>query len=349
MRRSLTSVLYSERRIREYSLRIGSPGKSRISEPIESGMKEQVIPAKRNENVNTRVQARRELFSRTDRVAYSFLLPFAILFVAFSLYPFFVGLYLSFTDNSPLAKETHFIGFANYVQVLINDRIFVDSLKNTFYYVIIVVPAQVALGLVFALYINKQLFGHQISRMAFFAPFVLSVSVVGIVWGWMLETRYGLLNLSLAAIGLPGNTPWLSNISWVMVGIGLSSLWWHIGISMVLFLAGLQDIPAELREAAVIDGANSWQVFWNVTLPLLRPVGVLVFILALIDAMKVFGQPWFMTNGGPAGASTTVVYDLYLNFQSTKMGYASAIGFLLLVIILIIALIRQFALKEELT
>src|SRR5581483_9293345 len=312
-------------------------------------MKEQVLAAEKQAKSQARVQARRGFFSRHDRIAYSFLIPFAILFIAFSLYPFLAGLYLSFTDNSPLVRETHFIGLTNYIQILLNDRIFVDSLKNTFYYVIIVVPAQVVLGLVLALYINKRLFAHEISRMAFFAPFVLSVSVVGIVWGCIRETRYGLLNLSLAAIGLPGNTPWLSNISWVMIGIGLSSLWWHIGISMVLFLAGLQDIPAELREAAVIDGANGWQVLWHVTLPLLRPVGVLVFILALIDAMKVFGQPWFMTNGGPAGASTTVVYDLYLNFQSTKMGYASAIGFLLLVIILIIALIRQLALKEDLT
>lgn len=312
-------------------------------------MKEQVIPAKPKENLQAHAQLGRGLFSRKDRVAYSFLIPFAILFVAFSLYPFFAGLYLSFTDNSPLAKETHFVAFANYIQILLNDRVFISSLKNTIYYVIIVVPAQVVLGLVFALYINKRLFGHEISRIAFFAPFVLSVSVVGIVWGWMLETRYGLVNLTLGTIGLPGNIPWLSNVDWVMIGIGLSSLWWHVGISMVLFLAGLQDIPVELREAAVIDGASGSQVLWHVTLPLLRPVAVLVSILGLIDAMKVFGQPWFMTNGGPAGASTTVVYDLYLNFQSTKMGYASAIGFLLLVIILLVALIRQFAIKEDLT
>lgn len=290
---------------------------------------------------------RRRLLTRQDVIAYSFLLPFGVLFVAFSLYPFVAGLILSFTDNSPLATETHFVGLENYIKVLFQDRVFLSSLRNTVYYSVLLVPAQAVLGLALALYVNKKLLGHQISRMAFFAPFVLSVSVVGIVWGWMLDTRYGLLNLALGAIGLPSNTPWLSNVNWVMIGIALSSLWWHVGISMVLFLAGLQDIPPELREAAMIDGANSWQILLHVILPLLRPVAILVFTLALIDAMKVFGQPWFMTNGGPAGASTTVVYALYLNFQSTYMGYASAIGFLLLIIILLVAFLRQLAFKEE--
>lgn len=310
-------------------------------------MKESAYVSAEQTHSAVRAPARRRFFTRKDGTAYSFLIPFGVLFVAFSLYPFIAGLVLSFTDNSPLAPETHWVGLENYIKILFDDRVFIESLRNTFYYVLILVPAQVVLGLALALYVNKKLFGHEISRIAFFAPFVLSVSVVGIVWGWMLDTRYGLLNLSLGAIGLPGNIPWLSNINWVMIGIALSSLWWHVGISMVLFLAGLQDIPPELRESAMIDGANSWRVLRHVTLPLLRPVAVLVFTLALIDAMKVFGQPWFMTNGGPAGASTTVVYDLYLNFQSTHMGYASAIGFLLLVIILLIAVLRQLTLKEE--
>ncbi len=311
-------------------------------------MKERALASPdHSQTASDRARRRRRLFTRKEGIAYSFLLPFGILFILFSLYPFIAGLLLSFTDNSPLAKETHFVGLDNYIKILFNDRVFMSSLRNTVYYSILLVPAQVLLGLGLALYVNKKLLGHELSRMAFFAPFVLSVSVVGIVWGWMLDTRYGLLNLALGGLGLPGNTPWLSNVNWVMFGIALSSLWWHVGISMVLFLAGLQDIPPELREAAMIDGAGSWQILLYIPLPLLRPVAILVFTLALIDAMKVFGQPWFMTNGGPAGASTTVVYDLYLNFQSTQMGYAAAIGFLLLVIILLVALVRQFTLKEE--
>lgn len=287
------------------------------------------------------------LLTRQDRIAYSFLLPFVLLFVGVTLYPFVDGFILSFTDASPLAPETHWVGLDNYASLLLHDVLFRSSLLTTLLYAALLVPAQAILGLLLAVYVNRKLLGHQLSRLAFFAPFVLSVSVVGIVWGWILETRYGLLNVTLAALHLPGNTPWLTNVNWVIAGIVLSSLWWHVGFSMVLFLAGLQEIPSELREVAEIDGAGAWQVLWYVTLPLLRPVTVLVVVLSLIDAMKVFGQPWFMTNGGPAGASTTVVYDLYLNFQSLHMGYASAIGFCLLVIILALTGLRSLVVREE--
>jgi multiple sugar transport system permease protein len=297
--------------------------------------------------VGQRGRSRRQWFTRQDRVAYSFLLPFMLLFTVITLYPFVTGFIFSFTDKSPLVPDTHWVGLDNYTTLLFDDSLFRDSLSNTLFYVLLLVPAQAVLGLLLALYVNRKLFGHQLSRLAFFAPFVLSVSVVGIVWGWILETRYGLLNLALGDLGLPATTPWLTNVHWVMVGIVLSSLWWHVGFSMVLFLAGLQDIPAELLEVAQIDGAGAWQRLRYVTLPLLRPVVLLVVVLSVIDAMKVFGQPWFMTNGGPAGASTTVVYDLYLNFQSLHMGYASAIGFCLLVIILALALVRQVFVREE--
>jgi len=290
---------------------------------------------------------RARLLSRQDRIAYSFLLPYLLLFALVMLYPFVNGFILSFTDASPLAPETHWVGLENYGNLLFRDALFRTSLATTLIYALLLVPAQAILGLLLAIYVNQKLWAHQVSRLAFFAPFVLSVSVVGIVWGWMLETRYGLLNLGLAVLGLPGNTPWLTNVSWVIPGIAVSSLWWHVGFSMVLFLAGLQQIPAELREVAQIDGANAWQVLWFVTLPLLRPVTILVVVLSLIDAMKVFGQPWFMTNGGPAGASTTVVYDLYLNFQSLHMGYASAIGFCLLIIILAMTMLRYVVARDE--
>ena len=287
------------------------------------------------------------LLSRQDRIAYSFLLPFLLLFTLVTLYPFLTGFVLSFTDSSPLAQETHWVGLDNYGTLLFRDVLFRTSLLTTIIYAVLLVPAQAIVGFLLAVNVNQKLWGHQLSRLAFFTPFVLSVSVVGIVWGWILETRYGLLNLALAAVGLPGNTPWLTNVNWVIPGIVISSLWWHVGFSMVLFLAGLQEIPAELREVAQIDGAGFWQVLWHVILPLLRPVTVLVVVLSLIDAMKVFGQPWFMTNGGPAGASTTVVYDLYLNFQSLHIGYASAIGFCLLVIILAMTLLRYMVPREE--
>jgi multiple sugar transport system permease protein len=292
-------------------------------------------------SVRRQSRGRRLALTRQDRVAYSFLLPFLVLFTAVTLYPFLSGFFLSFTDMSPLAPESHWVGLDNYSTLLVGDPVFRNSIGNTVLYVVLLVPAQAVVGLLLALYVNKKLWAHQVSRLAFFAPFVLSVSVVGIVWGWILETRYGLLNLGLGAAHLPASTPWLTNVNWVMGAMVIASLWWHIGFSMVLFLAGLQDIPHELREVAQIDGASAWQSLWYVTLPLLRPVTSLVVVLGVIDAIKVFGLPWFMTNGGPAGASTTVVYDLYLNFQSLHMGYASAIGFCLLIIMLALALVRR--------
>jgi multiple sugar transport system permease protein len=282
-------------------------------------------------------------------VPYSFLLPFMIVFVAFTLYPFLSGFYLSFTNSSPLMRVTQFVGLDNYRAIIVRDQQFHDSLRNTAIYALLLVPAQTIGGLLLALYVNQKLWAHQLSRLAFFAPFVLSVSVVGIVWGWILDTRYGLLNLLLGAVGLPGNTPWLTNVNWVMLALALASFWWRVGFSMILFLAGLQDIPSDLREAAQVDGAGARQVFLNVTLPLLRPVAVLVVTLAFLEAIKAFGLMFFLTNGGPAGVSTTVVYNLFIKFQSLHMGYASAIGFLLLLITMAIALVRQFALSEQLT
>jgi multiple sugar transport system permease protein len=289
----------------------------------------------------------RGLAWRRAFVPYSFLLPFLIIFAAFTLYPFLSGFYLSFTNSSPLQRVTQFVGLDNYRTIILRDQQFHDSLRNTAIYALLLVPAQTIGGLLLALYVNQKLWAHQLSRLAFFAPFVLSVSVVGIVWGWILDTRYGLLNLLLGAIGLPGTIPWLTNVNWVMLGLSLASLWWRVGFSMILFLAGLQDIPADLREAAQVDGAGSRQVFLHVTLPLLRPVAVLVLTLAFLEAVKAFGLMFFLTNGGPAGVSTTVVYNLFLKFQTLHMGYASAIGFLLLLMTMAIALVRQFALREQ--
>lgn len=300
---------------------------------------------------NGHQQTRRQRWARWNRrlVPYSFLLPFMLLFAVFTLYPFLNGLALSFTDYSPLAPSTHWVGIDNYRRLVADDRPFHHSLQNTLLYAALLVPAQTVVGLLLALYVNDRRWAHQLSRAAFFAPFVLSTSVVGIVWGWILDTRYGLLNLALEAIGAPSGIPWLTNVNWVMAGLTLVSLWWRAGFSMVLFLAGLQDIPRDLREAAQVDGANNRQVFLHITLPLLRPVTVLVATLALIEAVKAFGLMFFLTNGGPASASTTVVYSLYLKFQSLNMGYASAMGFLLLLVTVIVAFVRHLALTDQAT
>lgn len=289
-------------------------------------------------------------FSRNDLIAYSFLLPFAIFFGIFTLGPFITGVGLSFTDHHILRPGTEFVGFENYVELVTDDPVFHRSVINTLYYTAILVPATVIIGLLLALYINSKLFGHTFSRIILFAPYVLSVSVTSLVWAWILDSQYGLLTLYLSKIpGVPSNIPWLSNIHLVMPSIALLSIWWQTGFSMILFLAGLQDIPNELIEASKIDGAGTFQTFWFVTLPLLRPVLTLTITLTLIVSMKVFGPMYIITQGGPAARSYSVVYYLFMQFRRLELGYASSVGILLLLMILLITLIRMILLRDQTT
>lgn len=282
---------------------------------------------------------------RKDLIAYTFLIPFLLFFVVFRLYPLFSGVYVSLTDYNVLRPEANFIGLGNYRELL-GDVRFHRTLLNTVQYTLMVVPGQVILGLFLALYVNKRFPGSLFSRVTIFAPYVLSVSVTSFIWLWILETKNGLLNLALAWLGLPGNTPWLTSSDWAMIAVAITSLWWNAGFSMVVFLAGLQDIPSHLREAALVDGANNRQVFFHVTLPLLRPVVLLVITLGMIQSMQVFGQMYIMTQGGPAGATESVVYQILLEFREYRMGYSAAVGFALMFIILLLTILRQQLVRE---
>ncbi len=176
---------------------------------------------------------------------------------------------------------------------------------------------------------------------------MLSVTVTSFIWGWIFETRYGLLNLALRALGARGNIPWLTSSQWAMPAIAITSIWGGAGFAMIIFLAGLQDIPSELKEAAQVDGANAWQTFFSVVLPILRPVVLLVVTLGLISGMKVFGQMYIMTQGGPGGTTKSVVYEILDEFGSMRTGYSAAIGYALLVIILVLTAIRQRLVREQ--
>ena len=283
---------------------------------------------------------------KKDVIAYSFLLPFLVLFIVFTLYPAVSGLYVSLTDYNVLQPVKNFVGLANYEELLTSGRFF-RSLKNTGYYTLLVIPGQVIIGLALALYVNMKLWGHTFSRVVIFAPYVLSVSVTSFIWGWILETNYGLLNLVLGAIGLGGNIPWLTSRQWAMPGIAITSVWGGVGFTMIMFLAGLQDIPSEVREAAKVDGANRWQIFLFVVLPMLRSVIMLVITLGLINGMKVFGQMYIMTQGGPGGITKSVVYEMLDEFGSMRMGYSAAIGYTLTIIILVLTLVRQSLVRES--
>ena len=205
---------------------------------------------------------------RIDWSAYVFILPFFVSFLTFLVAPILFGGYVSLTEWG-IVGEPKWIGFDNFVRAFADPwvpKIWANTLK----YGLIVIPGVTVTGLLFALYVNQQRPGHTFARTAFYAPHVVSVTVIGLIWVWMLDTRFGLVNQYLGGLGVP-DIPWLTNPSWVLFGVSLAAIWWEVGFCMVVLLAGLQDIPRELREAAAVDGANAWTTFWRVVLPLLRP------------------------------------------------------------------------------
>jgi len=171
--------------------------------------------------------------------------------------------------------------------------------------------------------------------------------VIGLVWVWILDTQLGLLNQYLGRLGLDP-VPWLTSPAWVLVGVGIASVWWDAGFSMVILLAGLQDIPNELREAARVDGASRFQVLRDVVLPLLRPALSLVITLLVIGTLRVFSQIYIMTNGGPANASASVIHYIYqVGFRKYELGYAAALSLMLFATILVVTLVELRVFRER--
>ena len=282
---------------------------------------------------------------RIDWSAYLFVLPFFLPFVVVTLGAALFGVYVSFTDWGIIGAP-HWVGLKNYYRAVADPWVW-KTWSNTLRYGGLVVPATTLTALAMALFVNQRWRGYTFARAAFYAPNVVSVTVIGLVWVWMLDTQYGLVNQYLGRFGIP-DVPWLTNPHWALYGIGVASVWWDAGFSMVVLLAGLQDIPPELRETAAIDGANGLQTLAYVTLPLLRPALSLVVTLLIIGTLRVFSQIYIMTNGGPAGASASVIHYVYeIGFSKYQLGYAGAISVMLFVTILIMTVIQLRVFREK--
>jgi multiple sugar transport system permease protein len=282
---------------------------------------------------------------RIDWSAYVFVLPFFASFLVFLVAPIFFGGYVSLTEWG-IVGDPKWIGLDNYTRAF-SDPWVPKIWTNTLKYGLIVVPSVTAVGLLFALYVNQQRPGHTFARTAFYAPHVVSVTVIGLVWVWMLDTRFGLVNQYLGGFGVP-DIPWLTNPSWVMFGVAIAAIWWEVGFSMVVLLAGLQDIPRELREAAAVDGANAWTTFWRVVLPLLRPALSLVITIEVIATLRVFSLIYVMTNGGPAGASASVIsYVFEMGWAKYQLGYAAALSMMLFATILVVTIVELKLVRES--
>ncbi|MCL4250095.1 MAG: sugar ABC transporter permease [Anaerolineae bacterium] len=279
--------------------------------------------------------------------AYLFVLPYLIFFLAFRLGPALVGLGMAFT-NWRIVGQPDWVGFSNF-EAMTRDTRFLDALRNTAVFTVLTVPLLIIVGLALAIFMNQPRRGRTIGRVAVFIPYVLMSTVVGVLWTWMLERDFGLVNSYLKYLGI-APVPWLLNENVALYGIILTTIWWTVGYSMVLFLAGLQDIPEELYEAARIDGASPWALFRFVTIPLLSPTIFLVALLSIINSFQVFDQAYVMTSGGPGTSTLTLVQYVYTAaFQFSRMGYGAAIAVVLFVILIAIALIQARSYRRGLT
>lgn len=259
--------------------------------------------------------------------------PTLLVSIVFTLFPVLFSLFLSFHRWDILKPAKPFIGIDNYARML-DDAEFWLSLKNTVIFTIGVVGLETPLALLIALVLTRKLRGLALYRAAFFTPAVTSTIAVAVVWAWVFNPQYGIINQALAVFGIDG-PGWLADPQWALPAIIIMSIWKNAGYHMVIFLAGLQEIPESYYEAASIDGATSWQKFLHITWPLLAPTTGFVLITNVIFSFQVFGPVYVMTNGGPMRATTVVVYYLYQRaFQFREMGYASAIAWVLFLIIL---------------
>jgi multiple sugar transport system permease protein len=234
--------------------------------------------------------------------------------------------------------------------VLAHDPTFLHSIFNNIFFAIVVIPLQTGLGLLLALLVNQKLKGRNFFRTIYFSPVVTSLVVISIVWTFLYDKNVGLMNqvLKTASFSRLGLVDWLGNPSTAMLAIIIMSVWQGVGLQMILFLAGLQDIPEQLYEAAGIDGASPWQQFVNVTVPGLRNVTVFILISITIAAFQLFSQVWVMTQGGPNGATSTVMFDIVQQgFVEQNIGYASAMSVIFFLFIIAIALVQRYATREQ--
>jgi putative chitobiose transport system permease protein len=271
---------------------------------------------------------------------YLFLLPALLVLGLTVFYPALQAFLLSFTRYEyDITQSPQWVGLANF-QNLLADQVFWQTLGNTVIYLVGVVPILVTVPLGLAILVNRALPGIRWFRAAYYTPVVISMVVAGIAWRW-LYAETGLLNQLLKGLHLSEGIPWLTSPNWALFSVMAVTVWKGLGYYMVIYLAGLQSIPAELYEAAMIDGSEGWQKHWDITIPLMRPYLFLVAVISAISATKVFEEVYIMTQGGPRNSSKTIVYYVYEHaFQDLEISYACTIGLVMFLLILSLSILR---------
>lgn len=285
-------------------------------------------------NKNIRIYNKGEVIT-----GYLFLVPNIFGVLIFTAIPVVVSFLLSFFSWE-LIRPPVFVGFQNFKNLL-NDDNFIQVVKNTIYYVGVYVPVNIILAIIIAVWICSVTKGTTIFRTAFFLPVLVPTVAAAFLWKYLLHPEIGVVNMALNLIGITGPS-WLGNTKTAMLGIIMMSGWKQVGYNMVIFIAGIKSIPAQLFEAAKIDGANSWQRFWKITLPMISPALFFGIVMTVITSFQVFDQAYIMTLGGPANATNTIVMYIYQNgFQYFKMGYAASMAWLLFVVIFIMTMMQM--------
>ncbi|AEC21597.1 glycerol-3-phosphat transport system, permease component [Pusillimonas sp. T7-7] len=267
------------------------------------------------------------------------LLPAIVLLAAFTHYPALATLWNSFFSTPKARRPAVFVGIDNY-RAMTDDPVFWQALWNNLAYALVTIPVSVAIALIMALWVNRQIAGRSFLRLAYFTPTVLPMVAVANIWLFFYTPQYGLVDQIAGVFNLPGMN-WLGNRSTALPALMLVTIWKESGFFMIFYLAALQQVPPSLREAALLEGASRWQYFWRVLLPLLMPTTLFVLINALINAFRLVDHVLVMTKGGPDNASTLLLFYIYeVGFSYWDTSYAATLSVVLLLILSITALIK---------
>ncbi|WP_447925323.1 carbohydrate ABC transporter permease [Georgenia muralis] len=302
----------------------------------------------------TRRSPRRGVAKHGRLTPWLFLAPYLLIFGAFVVLPVVLGFWISLHRWDYTLPGRPFVGLDNYEDLFDSEsRIFEtfwQSMQATGIFTVASVPLLMVLPLLVALVMNQRFPGRNLFRAVYFAPYVLGVAVVAVLWRYLLDANIGLVNYYLGLLGLPDDTAWTTSLpaAWVaLVGV---TVWWTIGYNSVIYLAALQDIPHELYEAARVDGASRWQQFWNVTLPGLRPVLAFVLMITIIASANMFGQSYLITQGGPGRETRTAIYQIAeTGLRNFSMGDAAAMSYVLTAFLMALSVVVFWLLRERKT
>lgn len=298
-----------------------------------------------------RTSQNRTAHKRRTLTAYLFLAPFLVIFLIFVLFPAVYGLWISLHVWNPLLDDHPFVGLQNFFDLFTPGSLtfddFWESMRATGIFVVASVPLLLAVPLGIAVLLNRRIKGGTVFRGIFFAPYVLGVAVVSVLWRYLLDPQLGVVNAVLGLLGLPSDTPWTVDVPWAWISLVGITVWWTLGLNTVILLAGLKGISPDLYEAASLDGAGAWRKFTSVTIPGLRPVMTFVVTVTLLSSANMFGQSFLITQGGPGTETrTAIMYIANQGLVQNQMGAATAMSYVLFAILAVVS-VFNFRLQRD--